>query len=99
VELNKINIKMYAYSWVFGKVKQTLVWSNTNGPSPKFQGCILDAKNNIRINFWHTRRIVCLLHKLAEGIWQCKLDYTIADRKGKWNRPVRKIFIRKLYMD
>jgi hypothetical protein len=25
VELNKINIKMYAYSWVFGKVKQTLV--------------------------------------------------------------------------
>ena len=58
--------------------------------SLKYQGCNLDAERNIRMNFGHRRKIVCLLHKLAEGIWQCKQDQINTDPKRNWYRPVRK---------
>jgi hypothetical protein len=47
-----------------------------------------DAANIIRTNFGHGRRIVCLLHRVAEGIWPCKLDQINADPKGIWYRLV-----------
>jgi len=34
----------------------------------KEQGCNWDDEDNIRTNFGHIRRIMCLLHRLAEGI-------------------------------
>jgi hypothetical protein len=29
---------------------------------------------------------VCVLHRLPEGVWPCKLDQINADLKGNWYR-------------
>jgi hypothetical protein len=44
--------------------------------------CSWDAENNIRTNFGHRRNIVCVLHRLAEGILPCKLYQINAGLKG-----------------
>jgi hypothetical protein len=59
---------------------------------------ILDAENDIRTNFGHGSVIVCVVHRLAEGIWECNLDQINTDPEGKRYRLAGKRMISKLYM-
>ena len=34
--------------------------------------------------------ILCLLHRVAEGVWSCKMDQIKADLKGNWYQLSRK---------
>lgn len=54
------------------------------------QGCNWDAENNVRMKCGQRRGSVCLLHRLAEGIWHCKLDQINADPKGNQYQLVQK---------
>ena len=45
---------------------------------------------NFRTNLKNRSEIVCLLHRLEEGIWPYKVDHINADTKRKWNRLARK---------
>ena len=42
------------------------------------------AENNIRTTFGNRWEIVCLLHRMTEGIWPCKMHQIHADPEGKW---------------
>jgi hypothetical protein len=46
--------------------------------------CKWDGKKNIRTNVGHGQRTACVLHRLSEGIWPCKLDQINADPKEHW---------------
>jgi hypothetical protein len=50
----------------------------------KENGFNWDAENNIRINFGYKRITACLLCRLAEGTWTCKLDQINAYPKRNW---------------
>jgi hypothetical protein len=54
------------------------------------EGCSWDAEYTNRLNMWHGWGTVCMLPRLAEGIWPCKLENIKADPKWKWYRLARK---------
>ena len=58
--------------------------------------CSWDAKNNIRMNFVHRGRIVCVLGVLAEVIRRCKVDHTISERNRNCYRLARKKIEQKI---
>ena len=65
------------------------------------------AENNIRRTFRSRWKIVCLLHRLADGIWPCKVDKSNANPKGlvssgakeNWSANSRKIKVLKVRLD
>ena len=52
--------------------------------------CNWEAENNTRTNFGHKRKIVFLLHGLAEEVWPCKQDQINDDPKSNWYWMTRK---------
>ena len=46
--------------------------------------CNWDAESNVRAHFGCRWGILCVLYRLAEGIWPCKLDQINADPKSNW---------------
>jgi hypothetical protein len=52
--------------------------------------CNWNAESNVRAHFGCRWGILCMLYRLAEGIWPCKLDQINADPKGNWYQLVWK---------
>jgi hypothetical protein len=51
--------------------------------------CSWDAESNV-IACFGCRWVLCMLYRLAEGIWPCKLEQINADLKGNWYQLVWK---------
>jgi len=69
-----------------GKLRMYLEKISLDLEEEKELGYNRDNENNSKTNFGDRWRTVHLRHRLAEGIWPCKLDQINTDPKENWYR-------------